>query len=65
MKTFKLFLEHPGCGTPDCCMQCDTAVIEEEAEHEGRKVKLNDPFVFQLDLRRSLESIQKMTKVMS
>ena len=44
MKSFKLFLEHPGCGTPDCCMQCDTAVIEEEAEHEGRKVKLNDPF---------------------
>ena len=44
MKSFKLFLEHPGCGTPDCCMECEEAGIIEEAEHGGRKVKLNDPF---------------------
>ena len=47
MKSFKLFLEHPNCGTPDCCGKCadaDEELVVEEAEHEGRKVKLNDPF---------------------
>ena len=44
MKSFKLFLEHSNCGTPDCCMQCEDAHMVEETEHEGRKVTLNDPF---------------------
>jgi hypothetical protein len=41
----EISLEHPGCGTPDCCMECEEAAHHRrEAEHEGRKVKLNDPF---------------------
>jgi hypothetical protein len=23
-------IEHPNCGTPDCCMECDTAVSEDD-----------------------------------
>lgn len=29
MKSFKLFLEHPNCGTPNCCNECSTEVVEE------------------------------------
>lgn len=33
MKSFKLFLEHPSCGTPDCCGQCSTAeAVDEEKD---------------------------------
>jgi len=28
MKSFKLFLEHPNCGTPNCCNECSTEVVE-------------------------------------
>jgi len=28
MKSFKLFLEHPNCGTPNCCNECSTEVTE-------------------------------------
>mgnify|MGYP003668632535 CR=1 FL=1 len=73
-ETYKKLLEkvkpvvHENCGTPDCCMQCDTAEtvvvkpikekrdsfgqfmlknawgeITEDAEYQGRKVKLNNP----------------------
>lgn len=45
MKTFKMFLEHPNCGTPDCCQECNSfEQIVEESEYQGKKVKLNDPF---------------------
>jgi hypothetical protein len=30
MLKFSKFIEHPNCGTPDCCMKCDTAVSEEK-----------------------------------
>ena len=30
MLKFSKFIEHPNCGTPDCCMKCDTAVTEEK-----------------------------------
>ena len=51
MKKFKNFSEHPNCGTPACCQQCEGASGEEElydhiieaAEYQGKKVKLNDP----------------------
>ena len=45
MKKFKTFLEHPNCGTPDCCQEC-TGLYDHviaEAEYQGKKVKLNDP----------------------
>ena len=45
MKKFKTFLEHPDCGTPDCCQEC-TGLYDHviaEAEYQGKKVKLNDP----------------------
>lgn len=32
MRSFKLFFEHPGCGTPDCCGECSTADKLDEAE---------------------------------
>ena len=35
MKSFKRFLEHPNCGTPDCCQNCTEPV--EEARGEGSK----------------------------
>ena len=35
--------EHNKCGTPDCCGQCNEELIIEEAEYQGKKVKLNDP----------------------
>jgi hypothetical protein len=35
--------EHNKCGTPDCCGQCNEELIVEEAEYQGKKVKLNDP----------------------
>ena len=28
MKSFKLFVEHPNCGTPNCCNECSTEVVE-------------------------------------
>jgi hypothetical protein len=45
MKSFLRFMEHPNCGTENCCQKCDEAYdhIVEEAEYEGHKVKLNDP----------------------
>jgi len=47
MKKFKNFFEHPNCGTPACCGQCEGADpfdhIVEAAEYQGKKVKLNDP----------------------
>jgi len=46
MKGFKLFLEHPGCGTPDCCGECSTAEFNEseswEAGYKRRVVKTTD-----------------------
>lgn len=44
MKSFLKFTEHPNCGTPDCCQECneETDVLQ-EAEYQGKKVKLNDP----------------------
>jgi (p)ppGpp synthase/HD superfamily hydrolase len=30
MLKFNKFIEHPNCGTTDCCMKCDTAVTEEK-----------------------------------
>ena len=30
MLKFSKFIEHPNCGTPDCCMKCDTAVSEDD-----------------------------------
>jgi hypothetical protein len=46
MKSFKMFLEHPNCGTANCCGQCDDIneeLVIENAEYEGKSVKLNDP----------------------
>jgi len=57
MKSFKRFLEHPGCGTPDCCQQCDESKSElQEAEYQGKKVTLNDPI-------RTSENPKKKFKV--
>ena len=34
--------EHPNCGTPDCCMQCDQATPEINlAEEEAIQLELN------------------------
>lgn len=43
MKTFKTHMEKQ---IDDICESCDIYeyLVVEEAEHEGRKVKLNDPF---------------------
>jgi len=30
MRSFKQFLDHPNCGTPDCCQMCDTEVVEQK-----------------------------------
>lgn len=39
--------EHVNCGTPDCCGQCETAVLEGsetwEAGYKRRVVKTTDP----------------------
>lgn len=29
MKTFKEFMEHPSCGTPDCCGACSESTLDE------------------------------------
>lgn len=44
MKTFKEFVEHPNCGTPDCCGQCSTVSEAEswEAGYKRRVVKTTD-----------------------
>ena len=35
-------IEHPNCGTPDCCMQCDPATPEINlAEEEAIQLELN------------------------
>lgn len=35
MKSFKLFLEHPNCGTDACCQQCENSVNERGADSKG------------------------------
>ena len=35
MKSFKLFLEHPNCGTDACCQQCENSVNERGADLKG------------------------------
>ena len=35
MKSFKLFLEHPSCGTEDCCQQCEGSITERGADSKG------------------------------
>lgn len=37
MKKFSDFMVHDKCGTPDCCGQCDTAVVEGSKNHTGDK----------------------------
>jgi len=35
MKTFKLFLEHPNCGTDECCQQCEGSIDERGSDSKG------------------------------
>ncbi len=35
MKTFKLFLEHPNCGTDSCCQQCEGSLEERGSDSKG------------------------------
>ena len=39
MKSFNEFIVHDKCGTPECCMKCDTAVSADEgsASHTGKR----------------------------
>ena len=39
MKSFNEFIVHDKCGTPECCMKCDTAVSVDEgsASHTGKR----------------------------
>jgi hypothetical protein len=45
MKTFKEFMEHPNCGTEQCCQQCSTVSEAEswEAGYKRRVVKTTKP----------------------
>lgn len=46
MKSFKAFIEHPNCGTPDCCNKCNDVSEESESWEAGYKrrvVKTTDP----------------------
>lgn len=35
MRTFKLFLEHPHCGTDKCCQQCEGSLEERGSDSKG------------------------------
>lgn len=45
MKSFKEFMEHPNCGTSDCCGQCSAVSEAEswEAGYKRRVVKTTNP----------------------
>lgn len=45
MKSFKEFMEHPNCGTSDCCGECNTVSEAEswEAGYSRRVVKTTKP----------------------
>lgn len=48
MKSFRDFIDHPNCGTPNCCGECNESTIEEgseswEAGYKRRVVKTTRP----------------------
>lgn len=38
MKSFKDFMKHPNCGTPDCCQQCKKEETELEEMFYTKKI---------------------------